>query len=329
MSAETVSYTQWHLRHGSSTGNEGEDFQGGGPDDLPGRGPVVLTATGERQAVGAGAAGGKIGLRVEHVVTSEMARARRTGRLFVAAYTSHLAAPVEYSPLPNFQEITHGVLERTPGISREAAADHAAMSREAMTEAFTEAGITPSPEHIGWVSPNGAGDGESYLEAGIRAYTAIDGHSPAPNTLFVGHNGAMRQARGLGIALNRAQRAELAGVAGDFFDSQLEIRSLARDIVEQNGHLPTKEELVNIFRLGVQAAGRVVDFLAAHEVPQIDRMIGKRRRIGNGQIIQIGVQSDGRWELQWRLNPILPDDPDTPITKENVKVDALPFTPES
>jgi broad specificity phosphatase PhoE len=318
---DTEAYIQWHLRHGESDGNIGPGFGGGHPDDTE-AGPIELTALGKSQADASGLAAAKLGLRIGDIFTSQLVRATTTADRFISAYASPEVS--QYEQLAALHEVHHGSAERgMPRASREMIGERYKKNVQILGKLLTESIGEDCGKYAGWVTPTGLGDGESYLEAALRISGAIDEQGRSSNALFVGHNGGLRQARVLSSYLSREERNELA----EQFSATAGVRQEMREAITSAytmGKELTDKDLSNIFGLGTAAVSETAKILHAAKLALVEEVIGKQRRIGNGQFVEVKIEASGKWTILRRLIPVFSKEAKA-LNSQNVHIDILPF----
>lgn len=311
MDTEPSPHTLWQLRHGQSDGNTRQfEFGGGHPDDLPRRGAIKLTPKGERQTEAAGLAACNYGITIGRIVTSNMLRAMVSAERFIAGYAGADDA-MPYEVIDGLQEVSHGRLERQePPIPQANALKLHRGNVAFMHDLLLGSGFDSHiARYAGWIVPTGFGDGETYLAAGIRAYTAFDQHITTDGTLVVGHHGAFRQARVLASHFNKAEREDLAAHYAKAFAETPDLGTLTYAIQR---YPSAKREI-----------GAVLTRLRAADMPTMQETVDFKP-VGNGQLIEIHVGDDGTWRMQRHVTPQLPEE--GPLTNSNVTAQVAQFS---
>lgn len=307
-------YTERHGQTWQNAQNRlpgGGIFFGGGPDGVPGSPNATLTTLGERQGTASGIAARAAGLAIQHVVSSELERARQTKNLSVVAYDGTVT---DHGTRAGFNEISHGALERE-GLTIAKSKHIASISLGALEGAL--ASNNHSPEHISayaaWILPLGYGDGQTHLEVGHTFCEAIR-EQEQDGLLVVSHHGSARDGRALGGALTHDGHLEIAHELAALAPVYEEARSTVTQLHE-NGEW-SEGALIETFSPIAEAAGPLIIRLGRLHVPPMDEVINPKCKSPNGAIVCLTIADDGRLEREARITPQF--DPLVTPTTDNV-----------
>jgi len=207
-------------------------------------------------------------------------------------------ASLHHLRLDDAHEIDHGSLQDA-GVTKQCAAEIRQEVVARYTNELLDAGLHPGLIEIAsWVIGTGNRNGESYLDAARRAHRTIAAHDHQENEVLVGHNGTWRQLRALGMFVTGADREQLFG---------------AMDEADRAGNR-------------LQADIGLIALLEELGLPPLDYINDESKRIGNAELVTVSIDSvTGIWTPESRLIPILPSGDRTPLTRETVGFNLLPF----